>query len=66
MNDKEFNLLYFMMFAIIVAIIMGSSWDSYLHYLSRKQIIEVVKSNNVNLSSEQIQGLINSKNERID
>jgi hypothetical protein len=66
MNDKQFNLLYFMMFSIIVAIIMGSSWDSYLHYLNRKQIIEVVKSNNVNLSSEQIQGLINSKNERID
>jgi hypothetical protein len=59
MNDKEFNLLYFMMFAIIVAIILGSSWDSYLHYLSRKQIIEAFKDKDPKYINEQMQGLMN-------
>jgi hypothetical protein len=61
MKDNEFKLLYFMLLAIFIVVMLTSSWESYLHYLNRKRIIEAIKSTNQNWSVEQIQGLINSK-----
>lgn len=61
MNNKEFNILYFLLTFIIVAVLLTSSWEAYLHYLNRKLIIQELKTNNTRLSVEQIQGLINSK-----
>lgn len=60
-EDKNLNLLTYMLFAVFITIILAASWESYLNYLNRKLIIEAVKINNPNMSVEQIQGLINSK-----
>ena len=60
-EDKNLNLLIYMLFAVFITIILAASWESYLNYLNRKLIIEAVKTNSPNMSVEQIQGLINSK-----
>ena len=60
-EEKNLNLLTYMLFAVFIAIILAASWESYLNYLNRKLIIEAVKINSPNMSVEQIQGLINSK-----
>lgn len=62
MKDKEFNLLYFLMIAIFVAVMLTYSWESYLHYLNRKQIIETIKDKDPKYNSEQMQGLMNDRN----
>ena len=59
MKDKEFNLLSFFMLAIFIAVMLTYSWESYLHYLNRKQIIEAVKDRDPKYINEQMQGLIN-------
>lgn len=59
MKDNEFNLFYFTMLGIFVAVMLTSSWESYLHYLNRKQIIEVIKPHDSKYINEQMQGLIN-------
>lgn len=65
MKDKEFNLIYFMMLAIFMAVMVTSSWESYLHYLNRKQVIEAIKKQDPKYINEQMQGLINDiKNDR--
>jgi hypothetical protein len=61
MNNKDFNILYFLLLAVLAMIMLTSSWESYLHYLNRKQVIEAIKSSSTPLSLEQIQGLVNSK-----
>ena len=65
MKDKEFNLLSFFMLAIFIAVMLTYSWESYLHYLNRKQIIETMKDQDPKYINEQMQGLMNDiKNER--
>jgi hypothetical protein len=59
MKDNEFKLLYFMMFAIFVSIMLTSSWESYLYYLNKKQIIEAIKDKDPKYINEQMQGLLN-------
>ena len=62
MKDNEFKFLCFMMLAIFLAIMLISSWESYLHYLNRKQIIKAIKD--PKYINEQMQGLMNDiKNE---
>lgn len=61
MNDKDFNILYFLLTGVLVAVMIVSSWESYLLYLNRKQAIEAIKASNSNFSVEQIQGLVNSR-----
>jgi hypothetical protein len=46
MNDKDFKII--------------SSLESYMQYLTRKEMIELFKTNNTKWSAEQIQGLVNS------
>lgn len=62
MKNKEFDLTYFMLLAIFIAVILASSWESYLHYLNRKQIIEAIKHPDSKYSNEQMQGLLNDRN----
>ena len=53
------------MILIFVSVILASSWESYLHYLNRKQVIEAIKKQDPKYINEQMQGLINDiKNER--
>lgn len=60
-EDKTFKLLAYLIVVTCIAIMLTCSWQSYLHYLNRKLIIETVKKDNTNFSVEQIQGLVNSK-----
>ena len=54
-----------MMIFIFVSVMLTSSWESYLHYLNRKQVIEAIKKQDPKYINEQMQGLINDiKNER--
>lgn len=58
-SDNYFVLLFC---AMLFMIFSFASIDSYLSYLNKKQIIEMVKSDNSKWSAEQLQGLINSRN----
>ena len=60
-EDKTFKLLAYLIAVTCIAIMLACSWQSYLHYLNRKLIIETVKKDNTDLSVDQIQGLVNSK-----
>ena len=65
MSNKDFNILCYMMIFIFVSVMLTSSWESYLHYLNRKQVIEAIKKQDPKYINEQMQGLINDiKNER--
>jgi len=59
-NNKDFNLILFLTSGFIVLLFVVSFWECYLHYLTRKQIIESLKFNDSKFSAEQIQGLVNS------
>lgn len=60
MSDKEFRLIYSFLGIFVVLILLLSSLESYMRYLTRKEMIELFKSNNSKWSAEQIQGLVNS------
>jgi hypothetical protein len=60
-EDKVFKSLTYLIVVTCIALLLTCSWQSYLHYLNRKLIIQSVQKNNTNLSIDQIQGLINSK-----
>lgn len=59
MNNRYFNLLFFVMISLFVAVILTSCWKSYLNYLNRKQVIEAIKKQDPKYINEQMQGLIN-------
>ena len=58
-NDKNFNLLCFVLLVIFMCTLLMSSWETYLHYLNRKQIIEAIKNKDPKYVNEQMQGLMN-------
>lgn len=58
-NDKNFNLLCFVLLVIFMCTLLMSSWETYLHYLNRKQIIEAIKDKDPKYVNEQMQGLMN-------
>jgi hypothetical protein len=60
MSDKEFRLIYSFLGIFLVLVLLLSSLESYMQYLTRKEMIELFKTNNSKWSAEQIQGLINS------
>lgn len=60
MSDKEFRLIYSFLGIFVVLILLLSSLESYMQYLTRKEMIELFKTNNTKWSAEQIQGLVNS------
>jgi len=60
MNDKEFRLIYSFLGIFLVLVLLLASLESYMQYLTRKEMIELFKTNNSKCSAEQIQGLINS------
>jgi hypothetical protein len=59
-EDKNLNLLTYMLFAVFIAIILAASWESYLNYLNRKLIIEAIKDQDSKYTNDQMQGLINN------
>lgn len=60
MSDKEFRLIYSFLGIFVVLVLVISSLESYMQYLTRKEMIELFKTNNTKWSAEQIQGLVNS------
>lgn len=58
-NDKDFNLLCFVLLVIFMCAVLMSSWETYLHYLNRKQAIEAIKGKDPKYVNEQMQGLMN-------
>ena len=60
MNDDEFNLFYFMLLAIFASVMLSSSWESCLHYLNGKQIVEAIKDQDPKYTNDQMQGLLNN------
>jgi|LauGreDrversion4_2_1035121.scaffolds.fasta_scaffold31306_10 hypothetical protein len=60
MNDKDFKIIYSFLGIFVVLILLLSSLESYMQYLTRKEMIELFKTNNTKWSAEQIQGLVNS------
>jgi hypothetical protein len=60
MSDKEFRLIYSFLGIFVVLVLVISSLESYMQYLTRKEMIELFKTNNSKWSAEQIQGLVNS------
>ncbi len=60
MSDKEFRLIYSFLGIFLVLVLLLSFLESYMQYLTRKEMIELFKTNNSKWSAEQIQGLINS------
>lgn len=49
------------MISLFVAVILTSCWKSFLLHVKNKKAIQIINSNNSNISMEQIQGLVNSK-----
>lgn len=60
MSDKEFRLIYSFLGIFLVLVLLLSSLESYMKYLTRKEMIELFKTNNSKYSSEQLQGLLNN------
>lgn len=60
MSEKEFKLIYSFLGIFVVLILLLSSLESYMQYLTRKEMIELFKTNNSKYSSEQLQGLLNN------
>ena len=60
MSDKEFRLIYSFLGIFVVLVLVISSLESYMQYLTRKEMIELFKTNNSKWSAEQIKGLVNS------
>jgi len=60
MSDKEFRLIYSFLGIFLVLVLLLSSLESYMQYLTRKEMIELFKTNNSKYSSEQLQGLLNN------
>ena len=60
MNDKDFKLIYFFLVILVVLILLLSSFETYMRYLTRKEMIELFKSDNSKYSNEQMQGLLNN------
>jgi len=58
-EDRTFNILTYVLFAVFIAIILASSWKSYLNYLNRKLLIEAIKDKDPKYINEQMQGLMN-------
>ena len=59
-EDKNLNLLIYMLFAVFITIILAASWESYLNYLNRKLIIEAIKDQDPKYTNDQMQGLLNN------
>ena len=60
MSEKEFKLIYSFLGIFVVLILLLSSLESYMQYLTRKEMIELFKTNNSKYSNEQMQGLLNN------